>query len=327
MPANLTPEYKRAEERYRQAKAPDERLEALEEMLRVVPKHKGTDGLQADLKARIAKLKKQPATKAGKSTFSHLVPREGAGQVALVGPPNAGKSALVAALTHAMPEVADYPFTTRDSVPGMMRFEDVSIQLVDLPPVSAQHLEPWVLDLVRLADLCWIVVDGRWPLEGLDDTLGILAARRIGLRPAGAPLAVRDLERVVRPALLVVTGLDRPEVADSLDTVDGLLEHRWPLCAVSTVSREGLDHLPKRTFAALDLIRVYTKPPGKPVAPGSTPFALPRGSTIEDLAVRIHKDLAGKMKFARAWGADVFDGQTVHRDHVLSDRDVVEIHE
>jgi uncharacterized protein len=327
MPANLTPEYKRAEERFRLAKSPEERLEALEEMLRVIPKHKGTDGLQADLKARISKLRKQPSTKAGKSTFSHMVPPEGAGQVALVGPPNAGKSALVAALTRATPEVADYSFTTREATPGMMRFENVAIQLVDLPALSPQHVESWVFDLIRLADLCWIVVDGRWPIEGLDDTLAILAGRHIGIRPAGEGLAVRDLERVVRPALLVVTGTDRREVADSLDAVDELLERRWPICGVSTVSRAGLDALPGRTFAALGVIRVYTKQPGKPADPRSTPFTLPRGATVGDLAVRIHKDLRANMTFARAWGANLFDGQTVHRDHVLSDGDIVEIHE
>jgi hypothetical protein len=327
MPANLTPEYRRAEERHRAAKSPEERLEALEEMLRVVPKHKGTDGLQADLKARISKLRKQPSSKAGKSTFSHMVPREGAGQVVLVGLPNAGKSALVAALTRATPEVADYPFTTREATPGMMRFERVAIQLLDLPALSRQHVEPWVFDLVRTADLCWIVVDGRWPVEGLDDTLAILAERHIGLRPVGDDLSVRDLERVVRPALLIVTGLDRSEVGESLDTLDELLEHRWPVCAVSTVSRAGLDALAGRTFDALDIIRVYTKQPGKSVDPSGTPFTLPRGATVEDLAVRIHKDLRASMTFARAWGAGVFDGQTVHRDHVLSDGDIVEIHE
>ena len=327
MPANLTPEYKRAEEQYRSAKRPEERLEALEEMLRVVPKHKGTDGLQADLKARISKLRKQPTSKAGKSSFSHLIPREGAGQVALVGPPNAGKSALVAALTRATPDVADYPFTTREATPGMMRFENIAIQLVDLPALSPQHVEPWVFDLVRTADLCWIVVDGRWPIEGLDDMLAILAGRHIGLRPAGADLAVRDLERVVRPALLVVTGLDRGEVGDSIDTLDELLGRRWPISAVSTLTRAGLDALPRRTFDALRIIRVYTKQPGKPVDPNGTPFTLPRGATVEDLAVRIHKDLLLNMTFARAWGANVFDGQTVHRDHVLSDGDIVEIHE
>jgi uncharacterized protein len=327
LPANLTPEYKRAEERYRAAKSPEERLEALEEMLRVVPKHKGTDGLQADLKARISKLRKQPSSKAGKSTFSHMIPREGAGQVALVGPPNAGKSALVAALTRATPEVADYPFTTREATPGMMRLGNIAIQLLDLPALSRQHVEPWVFDLIRKADLCWIVVDGRWPIEGLDDTLAILAERHIGLRPSGDDLSVRDLERVVRPALLIVTGLDRPEVGESLDTLDELVEHRWPICAVSTVTRAGLEALPGRTFDALDIIRVYTKQPGKPADPNGTPFTLPRGATVEDLAVRIHKDLRANMTFARAWGAGVFDGQTVDRDHVLSDGDIVEIHE
>jgi ribosome-interacting GTPase 1 len=327
MPANLTPEYKRAEERYRTAKSPEERLDALEEMLRVVPKHKGTDGLQGDLKARISKLRKQPASKSGKSTFSHMIPREGAGQVALVGPPNAGKSALVAALTRATPEVADYPFTTREATPGMMRLDRIAIQLLDLPALSRQHVEPWVFDLVRLADLCWIVVDGRWPIEGLDEMLAILADRHIGLRPAGDDLSVRDLERVVRPALLVVTGFDRTEVGESLDTLDELLGHRWPICAVSTVTGAGLDALPRRTFDALRIIRVYTKQPGKPIDPNGTPFALPLGATVEDLAVRIHKDLLANMTFARAWGANVFDGQTVHRDHVLSDGDIVEIHE
>ncbi|MBP1634100.1 MAG: small GTP-binding protein [Acidobacteria bacterium] len=327
MPANLTPEYKRAEERFRAAKGPEEKLEALEEMLRVVPKHKGTDGLQADLKSRIAKLKKQPATKAGKSSFTHMIPREGAGQVALVGPPNSGKSSLVAALTRATPEVGEYAFTTRDATPGMMRFENIWIQLVDLPPVSAQHAEPWVFDLVRTADLCWLVVDGRWAIEGLEETLALLGERGIGLRPAGEALAVRGLERVVRPALLIVTGLDRADVASSLDAIEELLERRWPITAVSAPTGAGLDALPRRTFDALGVIRVRTKPPGQPLDESETPFTLPRGGTVEDLAARIHKDLLSAMKFARVWGSGAFDGQTVHRDHVLADGDIVEIHE
>jgi len=327
MPANLTPEYKRAEERLRAAKNPEEKLEALEEMLRVMPKHKGTDGLQADIKARIAKLRNQPARKAGRSTFTHMVAREGAGQVALVGPPNAGKSALVAALTHATPEVADYPFTTREALPGMMRLENISIQLVDLPPLSDQHVDPWVFDLVRMADLCWLVVDGRSALEGVEDTLRLLGDRGIGLRPAGEPCLPRDLERVVKGALLVVTNLDRPEVAGTLEALDDLLERRWPICAVSPAASTGLEPLRRRTFEALQIIRVHTKQPGKPPDLEGAPFTLPRGATVADLAARIHKDLLAHMKFARVWGAHVFDGQTVHRDHVLSDGDIVEIHE
>lgn len=327
MPANLTPEYKRAEEQLRGARTPDEKLGALEEMLRVMPKHKGTDALQADIKARISKLRKLPPSKVGRSTFSRTIPHEGAGQVALVGPPNTGKSALVAALTHATPDVAGYPFTTRDATPGMMRFEDVLIQLVDLPAISAQHAEPWVFDVVRTADLCWLVVDGRFALEGVDDTLRLLDERHIGLRPAGDPCLVRDLERVAKPAQLVVTGADRPEVSDALETIAELLERRWPISAVSPVSGAGLDLLRRRTFEALQVVRVHTKQPGKPVDPDGAPFTLASGSTVADLANRIHKDLLARMKFARVWGAGVFDGQTVHRDHVLADGDVVEIHE
>ncbi len=326
MPANLTPEYHRAEEQYRTARTPDEKLAALEEMLRVVPKHKGTDGLQADLKARIAKLRKQPGTKAGKATFSHMVPREGAGQVALVGLPNTGKSALVAALTHATPEVADYPFTTREATPGMMLFEDVKIQLVDLPPLSSQHIDPWVFDLIRVADLLWIVVDGASPLEELEECGELLASRGIGVEPPGCTRPQPEGVRLRKKALLVMTGVDRVEVAAEVDAVDELLEHQWPLSAVSATTGAGLDALRRATWNGLGLIRVYTKQPGKP-ADRQAPFTLPVGSTVADLAGRIHKDLVTDMKFARIWGTATFDGQTVQREHVLHEGDVVELHE
>ena len=159
MPANLTPDYHRAEERFRHARTVEEKIDALEEMLRVVPKHKGTDGLQGDLKARLAKLKKQPASKAGKATHSHLIPREGAGQVALVGPPNTGKSSLVAALTKAKPEIAPYPFTTREPHAGMMDWEDVRVQLIDTPPITADYLESYLSSTVQVADAALLMVD------------------------------------------------------------------------------------------------------------------------------------------------------------------------
>lgn len=326
MPANLTPEYHRAEAQFRAAKTVEDRIAALEEMLRVVPKHKGTDGLQADLKARLAKLRRQPAKKGARATHSHTVPREGAGQVALVGPPNTGKSALVAALTHATPTVADYPFTTREAVPGMMAFEDVAFQLVDLPPVSTQHVEPWVFDLARAADLLWIVLDAASPLLGFDEVAGVLAARHLEIRPVGrADAQGIEPPAGARDALIVCTGLDKPAAAESIEAFDELTDRRWPIQAVSSVTGEGLDALRQRTFEALDIIRVYTKQPGKP-ADRDAPFTLPRGATVGDLASRIHKDVAARMKFARVWGLSAFDGQSVHHDHVLAEGDVVEIH-
>jgi hypothetical protein len=327
MPANLTPDYHRAETRFRDAKSPEERLAALEEMLRVIPKHKGTDHMQADLKRRIAQVRRDAVKQGGRGGFSHVVPREGAGQVTLVGLPNSGKSSLVRALTHATPAVADYPFTTREPVPGMMRFEDIGFQLVDLPPVSPEHVEPWIFDLVRHADLVWLVVDGRTALEDIEAVQQLLGGRHLRLFPAGTPgpRPVLGDPATVHPALLVVTGLDRPGVGASVGTLDELLDRRWPLVAVSTTTGEGIDALPARTFATSGLIRVYTKQPGKP-ADRSAPFTLPAGATVGDLAERIHKDLMRGMAFARVWGPSAFDGQAVQKDHVLAEGDVVEVH-
>jgi ribosome-interacting GTPase 1 len=292
MPANLTPDYHRAEQRFREARTAGEKIAALEDMLRVMPKHKGTDHLQADLRSRLAKLRREPQKKGARGGFSYIIPSEGAGQVAVVGPPNSGKSSLVAALTRARPEVGEYAFTTREPTPGMMPFEDVAFQLIDLPPVSVQHVDPWVFDLVRHADLVWLTLSATDALEGFDEVRRLLDARSIGLAPAGRPPDdVPAAARVDRRALMVLTGSD----------------------------------LKRRTFAAMEIVRVYTKQPGRP-RERTPPFTLPRGATVADLALRIHHDVLAAMKFARIWGASAFDGQAVQKDHVLAEGDVVEIH-
>jgi ribosome-interacting GTPase 1 len=327
MPANLPPAYHEAERRYRSAKAAPEKLAALEEMLRLIPKHKGTEKLQASIKSRIAKLKREPPkAKAGARSRSHQIPREGAAQVALVGPANAGKSALVDHLTHATPEIASYPFTTREALPGMMPFEDIAFQLIDLPPLSDDYVEPWVYDLVRQADLLWLVVQHANSLDGLELARRLLAAKRIDASPAGkAPSEELGIGWVRKPALVVVTGADQPESAEDLEIFRELLEQPWPLLSVSGVDGRGLESLKRSTFEALRLIRVYTKKPGKP-ADREQPFTLPEGSTVADLARAIHKDLVGQLKFARIWGPSAFDGQTVQHEHVLAEGDVIEIH-
>lgn len=326
MPANLPPTYHAAEQRFRSAKTNEDKIAALEEMLRIMPKHKGTDKLQGDLKARLAKLRRQPARKGARQTHSHLIPREGAGQIALVGPPNAGKSSLVKRLTHAEPEVAEYPFTTREPVPGMMPFEDIAFQLIDLPPVCREHMEPWLFDLIRRADLCWIVVDEAGSLDGLDLVRGLLEPKRIGLHPAGAlPREPRGPGWLHKPSLVVISGMDRQGASGDLEALRELLEEPWPLVPVSSVTGAGLDDLGRRTYESLEIFRVYTKEPGKEVD-RERPFTLERGATVGELARLIHKDLEQNLRFARIWGSSAFDGQTVHRDHVLEEGDVVEIH-
>lgn len=326
MPANLTPAYKGAEAKFRSAVTREERIACLEEMLRVIPKHKGTDKLQADLRSRLSKLKREPKKKGPTRKDSHRVPREGAGQVVLVGPPNAGKSSLVASLTHAHPEVASYPLTTREATPGMMPYEDIAFQLVDLPPLCEEHVEPWVYELVRAGDLVWLVVSIEHPLAGLDVVIDLLGRKAVVPYPAGSggPAEVRP-GWLNMPALLVVTGMDKEGADGDLAALEELLETPWPTVPVSPVAGTGLEELGKKTFDALEIIRIYTKEP-KNDPELDKPFTLAKGSNVGDLARTIHKDIADGLKFARVWGPSVFDGQSVQAAHVLEEGDVVEIH-
>jgi ribosome-interacting GTPase 1 len=325
MPANLTPDYLQAEVKFRAAVTREEKMEALEEMLRLLPRHKGTDKLHADLRARLSKLRLQPHSATAKG-FSHRIPREGAGQVALVGCPNAGKSSLVAALTHATPDVAPYPLTTRDATPGMMPFEDIAFQLVDLPPLCREHVEPWVYDLVRAADLVWLVATIEEALDGPDVVVQLLGTKAIELHPAGVDAAVADRPGwTAKPALLVVTGMDRPGAERDLGALRELLQAPWPIVPVSAVTRTGFPELARQTFAALTIVRIYTKEPGKD-PDRRRPYTLPAGSTVGDLARTIHNDIATQLKFARVWGCGAFAGQAVGEAHVLAEGDVVEIH-
>lgn len=329
MPANLTPQYKAAEERFRQAGSHDEKLDALREMLALLPKHKGTEKLQADLRRRVARLEEE-GERARKSGGHHHDPghvrREGAGQWVLLGPPNAGKSALVRALTHAHPEVAPYPFTTRAPMPGMMPFEDVQVQLVDTPAITPQHAEAYMPNLVGGADGVLIVLDiAADDLDiGLGATLDMLERARVW--PASRPLppdAPPFLAR--RPVFVLANKCD----LDGDGTFAALArEAVGPDLSLSLVSAEhgaGLEDLRPRLFAELGRIRIYAKEPGH--KPGTArPFVLERGATVHDLARAVHKEVADQLRFARVWGAVKFGGQQVDRDHPLADRDIVELH-
>lgn len=331
MPANLTPEYLAAEQRYRQASSPQERLEALEEMLRTVPKHKGTEKLQADIKRKIARLRQEMQTRRGGARaqpFFH-VPREGAGQVVLVGPPNAGKSSLLAALTNATPEVAPYPMTTRVPQPGMMAFENVQVQLVDTPPVCPEFDEGWLYGLIRGADAAVLVLDASDDgVLYLQDSLELLPKNRVFLVGEEADAADDPaLPRGARKRTVVVANkCDLPGAQENLSVLLELVGDRLPgpPLPVSATRGDGLEELRGRIFRVLRKIRVYSKPPGRKPDLDS-PFVLPEGATVREAAEVIHKELAEKLKFARLWGRG-YQGQMVGRDHVLQDGDVLELH-
>lgn len=327
MPANLTPQYREAEARYRAATTPQEKLDALREMLAIMPKHKGTEKLQADLKQRIAKLTNQQHGRGGphRTTFDH-VPREGAGQAVLLGPPNCGKSSLLAALTRAQPAIAAYPFTTQVPQPGMMAFEDVLIQLVDTPAIAVEHTPPWLPGLARSADIALVVVDLGEPalLDQIEFLIERLANSRVHLCPPESP-ASDDAAGAQLRSLVLGNKVDLPDAPVGEELLIQWLDGRLPLAPVSATTGQGLEELRKSLFDHLKLVRVYAKEPGKP-ADRERPFVLRQGATVADLAACIHRDLPAQLRFARVWGTHTFDGQTVHREHRLEDQDVLELH-
>jgi len=323
MPANLTPEFIKARKKLRQASSPEEKLAALEEMLATIPKHKGTDHMQADIKRRIAKARGAVGqSKKGKSNSYDHIPSEGAGQVVLIGPPNVGKSSLLAALTNAKPEVATYPFSTITPIPGMMAFEDISIQLIDLPPVTPDYTESWVYSLIRSCDLALVVLDasdGELLVDEYEELVDQLCERNIQLvtdRPEESDDRLREIPTRIVLAKSDLAGEDIEAVAKRLPL---------PTIKVSSATSDGLDALRRTVFRGLDVIRVYTKLPGQ--KPDMTePYTLSAGSQAIDAVNAIHREFADRLKYVRIWGSGRFDGQQVPSDHVLEDGDIIEVH-
>ncbi len=350
MPTNVSPEFKAADARYRAAKTDEERLEALEEMASTLNKHKGTEKLYADIKHRIKTLREARDKQSAKRGFAVKVDREGAAQIVLVGEPNVGKSSVLAAVTRATPEIADYPFTTRMPVLGMMHHENVGLQLVDLPPISQGCTESWVYNVIRAADAVVLVFD----LDSDDPAASIERVRAELLEHAKVPLLGRndsvpnDSRFAPHPAVLLGTHLDAPDAAEMRKLVQetyprfdvlGLSQRLEALAAqadrastsgpmVSAQEDDRKDDrgvLPKMVFDRLDLLRVYAKTPGKE-ADKQKPFVFKRGATLIEFAGRVHKDLAEKLSYARVWGTGKFDGQRVPREYVLTEGDVIELH-
>jgi ribosome-interacting GTPase 1 len=334
VPANLTPEYKAAEAEFRKARDPEDRLRWLREMLRTVPKHKGTEHLRADIKTRVKQLSEEVAgpAKGGARTGPHTsVHREGAAQVVLLGPPNSGKSTLHARLTGSHAAAGPYPFTTQFPLPGMLPFEDVAFQLVDLPPVAARHPVPWLAATVGTADASLLVVDLGEPgcVEQVVELRQSLTERRITLSESWArPVVDQDPDdpfAVSLPVLLTAAKSDQvPRLDEQLAVFRELIDLDCPAMTVSAISGEGLDSIGPFLCGQLGVVRVYTKLPGRP-ADHRRPFTLRRGQTVHDVAVLIHKELAETLTFARLWRSGV-EGRQVGRDHPLEDRDVVELH-
>ena len=330
MPANLTVQYHKAEEEYRRASTPEEELRCLQVMLREIPKHKGTDKLQADLKERISRAKKeaeQQSNRGGSRGGGLRIPRQGAGRVVLIGGPNAGKSQLVRSLTRATPEVAPYPFTTQLASPGMMAFEEVMIQLIDTPPITSEVFDPATQGLIRGADLVLLLVnlghdDGIEGVRTVSEKLGSTKTRLART----SYLDQHDVGLSYTQAFLVLNKIDDPEADDRRDLLNEFCRLDYVEYRISAAIGSGLDELRSAIFQSLDVVRVYTKAPNRKEPDYDKPFTIRRGGTLKDIAQLIHQEFAANLKFARVWGSQTHGTATVKGDYVLHDKDVVEIH-
>jgi len=328
MPANLTPQYFSAEQRYKQAKDDRERLKALKEMLAVIPKHKGTDKLQGDIKRKIARLKdniQDKKSKKGAKRFSFSVDKEGAAQIAIVGPPNVGKSQIVNSLTNTAHDVADYPFTTRIFQPAMMPYEDIQVQLVDLPPISLEYMENWIPSMIRGADAMLLIFDLSEDnlLDQVDTTFEILQHYKIGFE--GKNIGEKDIRWAYLETIIIGNKFDLPQAADNLEILKEFYDELFSIFVISSKNQADIEKLRQEIIKRLNIVRVYSKRPGHNPEYGN-PFVFPRGSDLIDFAQEVHKDFAENLKFAKVWGINKFDGQRITKDYVLEDKDVIELH-
>lgn len=287
-------EYKEAENIYLSAKTPEEKLRALEEMIRTCPKHKSSEKMLANLKSRYVKLRKEQEQKAKKKGKKALIKKTGDVVVCLVGITNSGKSSLLATLTNAKPKISTLPFTTTIPEQGILEYDMCHIQVIDIPAFRGACADSENLGIARMADLIVIVAVSDTEINSVLEELG---------------------EARINIPLLVVHSK-----ADTVVRIPCQSQ-----ISVSAQTMQNIQELKDRIFSKLRIMRVYTKEPGK--IPEKRPIVLKENSIIRDFASQVHKDFLKKFNHALVWGKSVkFPGQRCGLGHVLKDKDVVEIH-
>jgi len=327
MPTNLPADYFNAQERFRSATTTEDKIKYLEEMMGTIPKHKGTDHLRADLRKKLSKLKSAATSKktTKKQVSAYHINKEGPGQIIIIGTTNVGKSSLVANQTNADPEVSEVPFTTWTAMPGMMMIDNIQVQVIDTPPISEEYIDPEFLNLIRRVDLLLIMIDlHAHPVQQLEFVYQKLQENRIAPKYLEGQIEVEEFLLHV-PTLVVVNKFDSEEYEEHYQIFQELLGQEYPMVPVSVKTGYNIDTLKRMIFEKLNVIRVYSKAPGKDVDKTS-PFVVDQGIQLGEFAGKVHKDFQENLKSAKIWGTSAdFPGQMVSRDHVLEDEDVVEL--
>ncbi len=299
MPINASYEYFTAEKEYLNAKTTEEKIHTLEELIRVAPKHKGSENLLAELKLRLKKLKEK-SEKIKKSSSGKKGIRKDGFQCVLIGFPNSGKSSLLSKLTNANPRISEFPFTTRAPEIGTMDYFGVKAQIIEIPSIGSENFDS---SIVNTADCVIIVLENLSQLEKIKEHLK---------RTLGKKIIV-----INKSDLLNETEKRKLQETISSKKINGLL--------ISSITNENINNLKEKIFLSMSAIRVYTKEPGKEKSP--IPIVLPKNSSIKEVAEKILKGFSLKIKLTRLTGpSGKFPNQKVGLAHTLKDLDTIEFH-
>ena len=332
MPTNVPPQYRDAEQRFREAVSVQGKIAALQEMLQIMPKHKGTDHLKAQLRARLSKLMSDLETSSGGKggrTEPFSLPKEGAGRSTLIGPTNVGKSLLLSSATGAKTKVGSYELSTQEPIPGMYPYNDIYIQMIDTPPIANIATQSRLYGLLRTSDIFVFVADlTNNPVDQTENSFKELEEWGFKLLQKGQYSDGHD-QFTSKPTIIVCNKSDIPGALDNYGYMETHYGGKFPLIMASAHEEVGLDELAEELFKSLKIIRIYTKSPRERLDDfiKENPVVLPIGSTVGEAAQQVHKELSHGLKYAILWGnSGKFDGQRVGRGHELSDGDVIEIH-
>ncbi len=297
MPVNAHPEYVAAEKRYSLSKTDEERLAALEEMVRTMPKHKSAEALRRNIRTRYKKLKEklEGKKKKQKAARSKKGIRKEEMQAVLVGLTNSGKSSLLSSLTNAKPKISPIPFTTKEITIGMMDYEKVKIQLIDMPSINLKEFDRGI---ANDTDILLIIIT----------------------RPEELGKILPFLKKSHGKKLVILNKIDLLN-KKQISKFSNELSKYDPLF-ISIKNKQNINELKKRIFLSFNKVRVYTKQNNQI---SKEPVVLDEGSIIKDVAEKIRKKFSSQVREARITGPSAkFPNQKVSLEHKVKDGDMVE---
>lgn len=299
MPINAHPEYLAAERAYLSAETKEQKIRALKKMISLAPSHKGAENLRSQLKRRLAKLKYTNEKEVKKKKSGKEGIKKEDMQAVLVGETNTGKSSLLKLLTNSSPEIADYEFTTKTSLVGMMDYYGSKIQLIEIPAIESEYYDR---GLANSAEMILLV---------------ITSLNQI-------PRIKTELEKSEGKQIIIFNKSDLLDKNEKRKIFATLQSKKYNFILLSTKNREGIEELKDKIFRDLGKIRIYTKEPGKETKK-EKPMILNPEATVKEVAEKILKGFSKSVKETRLWGpSSKFPGQVVGLKHKLKDLDIVE---